>query len=178
MKYAGLVALVLLLGSLGGCGGGGNNTTGKGGTGGAAGVGMGGNKTPTCPGSGGSTANCSQYVKDYETELPAAKKCNPQSLLNECTVGMPSSLTCSGGCDTFVATNSSSKLKAIYADWQNAGCDKLVRVVCECKAQPSGGSCSGIITAAQSSSEVAAAAIAPIGTTGMCTDSFGGPSPL
>jgi len=69
MKYAGLVALVLLLGSLGGCGGGGNNTTGKGGTGGAAGVGMGGNKTPTCPGSGGSTAAappaCTSNPSDY-----------------------------------------------------------------------------------------------------------------
>jgi beta-glucosidase len=59
MKYAGLVAAILSLGSLAGCGGGGGGGTGTGGTG----------PMPLCPNTGGSTAAappaCSSNPSDY-----------------------------------------------------------------------------------------------------------------
>lgn len=130
-------------------------------------------------GSGGNTANCAQYAKDYETELPAAKKCNLASLVNECTTAVPSSLGCTGDCPTYVSTSSSSKLKSIYSDWQNAGCEKGVPVCPNgCRNPPSSGSCTSTITTAQSPTDGTSAAVAPIGNTAMCIDVFGGPAPL
>jgi beta-glucosidase len=67
MKYAGLVAWVLLLGSAIGCGGGGAKTTGSAGTGGTFGT---GGVPPLCPGTGGSPpANppaCTSNPADYQ----------------------------------------------------------------------------------------------------------------
>jgi len=154
----------------GGLGGGGTAAGGRGGAGAAGGA----------TGSGGSTTTCAQYAKDYEAELPSAKKCNVQAFQNECTVSMPSNLTCSGDCGTYVASNSSSKLKAIYSDWQGAGCDRMISKICECKSPPTSGSCDAILTTTQSSTgdATAAAVVPPIATTGVCTDRFGGPAPL
>jgi len=66
MKYAGLVALTISLGSLGGCGGGGGGTAGTAGTGGTGGTSP---AQPLCPSTGGSPPAppaCSSNPSDYQ----------------------------------------------------------------------------------------------------------------
>jgi hypothetical protein len=126
-------------------------------------------------GSGGNSAACAQYASAYQTELAKAKACNVSSLVNPCTAQAPSTLSCSGECNTFVDASKVEQLKnGAYASWQSAGCEKI-QPACPngCRNPPSSGGCKAILTTQSAGDGASAAAVVPIGDTGMCTD---GPS--
>ena len=120
------------------------------------------------PGTGGvSGASCSSLSTQYDTEVNGhAKACNLNSLVNPCTIEYPATLTCLGGCKTWVANE--SVLKTIVDQWNTAGCDNTVRKCLNgCPMQPASAGCKSGAVALGAAAP--AAIILPI--TGMCADS-------
>jgi hypothetical protein len=89
-------------------------------------------------------AVCAALEQKYAAALPAAKACNPLSMMPvlQCAFPMPTDLACHL-CTTFV--NNVTTLKAIESDWTAKGCDKLLRPcpAIACQA-PAGATCESV----------------------------------
>jgi hypothetical protein len=84
---------------------------------------------------------CAALEQKYISALPAAKACNPYSMMpvQQCAFAVPTDLACHI-CTTFVANVTT--LKAIEGDWLAKGCDKIPRAcpAMACQA-PVGATC-------------------------------------
>ena len=98
-------------------------------------------------GTGGASA-CMSLATMYDSALPSAQSCPLNSLVNPCTYAYPTTLSCAGACNTYVADTST--VQVLVAKWNDAGCASLLPK-CPACTSPASGACQvgGVTTQAQ-----------------------------